>query len=336
MNHLDRRDFLGLTLAAGAATALPAWARTSHRGIRPMADTYFDVVPVGDKDNAFAIIGEGGNSLLINDGDSSLLIDTKFGPFGDVLFDDTKKLGAGDNLTVLNTHHHGDHTGGNHAFRDKAEIFAHPNAFPRIEGNMDWFRGMSDDAVQQLKDMPADKRELAEASVMKYAERIGQLESKAFEPTSQIIEPQEFIACGSIELELYYMGDGHTDNDLIVLCRELNFVHTGDFVFNGWNAFMDANGGCDPRNWRNILRNIRQFGNDTTTFIPGHGPLGSRSMLDVQIKYIEDIFESVGESVRDGITREQVTETTYGFQQGLDADWIRPIANGFIYDLLQE
>ncbi len=332
MNPLDRRDFLGLTLAAGAAAALPAWARP-HRADN---NTFFEVVPVGDKGNAFAILGEGGNSLLINDGDSSLLVDCKNGPFGQVLLDDIRKLGAGDDLTVLNTHHHGDHTAGNIAFRESSNIIAHANTLPRIDANMEWYQRMGEQAVRQLDELPADKRAMAETAVMSYAERLSSLEADMFRPTSPVIEPREFIACGSIEIELYRMGNGHTDNDLIVYCRELNLVHTGDLVFNRVHPFMDADGGCDPRNWRNVLRNVRQFGDDDTTVIPGHGSVGTKSVIDGQIKYIEDIFEAVADSISKGMTREQVTETTYGFQQGVSVDWIRPIANGFIYDLLQE
>lgn len=332
MTTLDRRSFLGLTLATGAAAAMPAWARAA----RSRAETYFDVVPIGDKGNAFALQGEGGNSLLIMDGDSAVLVDTKLGPFGEVLLDDIRKLGAGDNLTVLNTHHHGDHTAGNIAFKESAEILAHENAMPRFEASLDWYRSMGEQAVRQLDQLSAEKRAMAEDAIMSYAQRLGEMEADMFRATSPVIEPQEFIACGSIEIELYNMGNGHTDNDLIVFCRELNLVHTGDLVFNGWNPFMDTDGGCDPRRWRNVLRNIRQFGNDKTTIIPGHGDVGTKAVLDGQIKYIEDIFESVGQSVQDGLSREQVTEITYGFQQGLGGDWIRPIANGFIYDLLQE
>lgn len=332
MNALDRRDFMTLALAASAAAALPAFARTRRRA----ADTYFDVVPIGDKGNAFAILGEGGNSLLINDGGSSLLVDCKNGPFGQVLLDDIRKLGAGDNLTVINTHHHGDHTAGNFAFKDAAEIIAHENAIPRIDANMDWYRSMGEQAVRQIDQMPDDKQAMAEAAVMAYAEKLGDMTPAMFAPETPVLEPQEFVACGSIELELYRMGKGHTDNDLVTHCRELNLVHTGDLVFNGVNPYMDADGGCDPRNWVNVLRNIQQFGNDNTAIIPGHGDVSSKAALDGQIKYIEDIFDAVAKSIEDGMSREQVTKTTYGFQQGLGGEWIRPIANGFIYDLLQE
>lgn len=331
-NQLDRRDFLGLTLATGAAAALPAWASTARRS----ADTYFDVVPIGDNGNAFALQGEGGNSLLITDGDSALLVDCKNGPFGQILLDDIRKLGAGDNLTVLNTHHHGDHTAGNIAFKETAEIIAHENAMPRFEASMDWYRSMGEQAVRQLDQLPAEKRAMAEDAVMAYAQRLGEMDADMFRADTPVLEPKEFIACGSIEIELYRMGNGHTDNDLIVYCRELNLVHTGDLVFNRVNPFMDADAECDPRNWRNILRNVKQFGNDSTTVIPGHGGIGDKSLLDGQISYIENIFEAVGKSISDGLSREQVTETTYGFQQGLGGEWIRPIANGFIYDLLQE
>ncbi|MEO0611443.1 MAG: MBL fold metallo-hydrolase [Planctomycetota bacterium] len=332
MNHLDRRDFLGLALAAGAAIALPAWARAARRS----ADTYFDVVPIGDKGNAFAIQGEGGNSLLIMDGDSALLVDCKNGPFGQVLLDDIRKLGAGDNLTVLNTHHHGDHTAGNFAFKGSAEIMAHGNALPRIDASMDWYRSMGEQAVRQLDQLPADKRALAEDAVMAYAQKLGEMTADMFRPDTPVSEPKKVIACGGIDVELHSMGSGHTDNDLVVYCRELNLIHTGDLVFNNVHPFMDANGGCEPRNWQGVLRGIQRLGNDDTRIVPGHGAIGDKAVLNGQIAYIDNIIASVGESIEAGMTREQVTETTYEFQQGVNVDWIRPIANGFVYDMLQK
>ncbi|MEL6498472.1 MAG: hypothetical protein AAFQ31_08075, partial [Planctomycetota bacterium] len=83
-------------------------------------------------------------------------------------------------------------------------------------------------------------------------------------------------------------------------------------------------------------RGIQRLGNDDTRIVPGHGAIGDKAVLNGQIAYIDNIIASVGESIEAGMTREQVTETTYEFQQGVNVDWIRPIANGFVYDMLQK
>ncbi|MEO1582997.1 MAG: MBL fold metallo-hydrolase [Planctomycetota bacterium] len=337
MDSLDRRDFLGLTLAAGAAAALPApLALARPRRRSSLEGTFFDASPLGGSGNASAILGEGGNSLLLKSGDASLLVDSKLGPFGRVLLDDIRKLGAGRDLTVLNTHHHGDHTGGNHAFKDAALVRAHENAFPKFEASMDWYRSMGEQAVRQLDQMPADKRGLAEPAIMDYAERLADLAAGDFLPDTPITEPETIIDIGGLTVMLYAYGPGHTDNDVVVSIPELNIIHTGDLVFNGWNPFMDANGGCDPRNWVGVLENVEKLCDADTIVVPGHGEIGDVSIIRGQIAYIQRIFQEVGRSIGQEQTREQVTETTYAFQHGLGGEWIRPIANGFIYDLLQE
>lgn len=320
---------MGLLVAASAAAALPAWAR------RPRLEhTYFDHARLREGVGAFVLTGEGGNSLLFTEGDAALLVDCKNAPFGAVLRADIQTLGAGGALTVINSHHHGDHTAGNHAFAGTAAIHAHANAIPRIPANMDWYRAMGEQAARQLRQMPEDKRALAEKAITDYAQRLASLTPENFTPDHVITQATATIPIGSAALETHHFGPGHTDNDVIVRLPAQNIIHTGDLVFNRVNPFMDVNGGCDPRNWIAVLGKLAALCDAQTVVIPGHGEVGDRSVITAQADYIERLIEAVRADLAAGVSRDDAVAKTYPFQEGFGFDQGRQVANGFVYDML--
>ena len=131
--EISRRGFLGLGLAASAGLAvLPraAWALQSagQPAAKPAAGatkTLFEWKSLHAK--AWAAIGQGGNSLVITDAGETLLIDTKMPVFGDILRREAEST-VGTLTMVLNTHHHADHTGGNHAFTKDLPLLSHKKA----------------------------------------------------------------------------------------------------------------------------------------------------------------------------------------------------------------
>ncbi|MGP1272244.1 MAG: MBL fold metallo-hydrolase [Phycisphaerales bacterium] len=328
MTTLDRREFLGLSLAAGAALTLPAFGRTR------LDHEYFEFKALADPGRAFSLIGEGGNSLLLNGDGASLLVDCKNAPFGGVLLKDCKALGMHETLTVVNTHHHGDHTAGNHAFLDAAEIIAHEACLPRIDGNMDWYRSMGEQAVRQLRQMPPEKQAIAEGPIMAYARKLRDLTPDQFRPENALSAEHTRLDIGGSEVELHHFGPGHTDNDLVVRIPSLNILHTGDLVFHRVNPFMDANGGCDAMGWLGVLRRVEALCDADTIVMPGHGEVGDRSVIAGQIEYIEKLIEAVQAAVDTGTPRETVVATTFPFQEGFGFDQGRQVANGFVYDML--
>jgi glyoxylase-like metal-dependent hydrolase (beta-lactamase superfamily II) len=320
---------MGLIVAVGAAAALPGWTR------RPRLEhTYFDHARLREGAGAFALLGEGGNSLLFTDGDAALLVDCKNAPFGAVLRADIATLGAGSALTVINSHHHGDHTAGNHAFVGSAAVYAHANAIPRIPANMDWYRAMGEQAARQLRQMPEDKRALAEKAITDYAQRLASLAPENFTPAHAITDPSTTMPIGAASVETHHFGAGHTDNDVVVRLPAHNVVHTGDLVFNRVNPFMDANGGCDPRNWIAVLGKIAGLCDDKTVVVPGHGEVGDRSIITAQAEYIERLIDAVKADLASGLGRDDAVAKTYAFQEGFGFDQGRQVANGFIYDML--
>lgn len=339
MHTLDRRDFLGLAVAAGAATALPAFGRVAPHSSDRLDHTYFQHASLRRGDTIHGIMGEGGNSLLLVTDDASLLIDCKNAPFGRVLKNDCVTLGARTGhkqLVVVNTHHHGDHTAGNHAFNEGSTIWCHQNAIPRFEGNMDWYRAMGQQAVRQLRMMPEDKAELARDAIMAYAEKLSDLTPGHFTPPTSIDTERFELDLGGRSATVHHFGPGHTDNDLVVHLEDANVVHTGDLVFHRFNPFMDPNGGCDPRRWIDVLKNVDGLCDADTVVVPGHGAIGDRSIIAGQIEYIERLFEAVAAEIKTGTSREAIIAKTFDFQQGFSLEMGRTASNSFVYDLLTQ
>jgi len=130
---LDRRRFSVATLAIAATPFILASAVKASR--RAVADkTFFQWSKLGERVH-FAE-GGGGNVLYIPGDGESILIDCKNAGLGDTLKREAEALGPAI-ATTINTHHHGDHTGGNYAFSDSTELVAYKTAKPRIAAQME-------------------------------------------------------------------------------------------------------------------------------------------------------------------------------------------------------
>src|SRR5579862_7016969 len=106
---LDRRQFLA---SAGFAAAALAIRPRLGLAVPDPVQTFFTWKPLSE--DAWVGFGEGGNTLVLMGQSGSALIDCKNAPFGACLRREAEALGSAVKL-VINTHHHADHTGGNHA-----------------------------------------------------------------------------------------------------------------------------------------------------------------------------------------------------------------------------
>jgi len=139
---VSRRAFVMTSLATLALPRLAPGRSASWRSPAPApAPRQFADVPLQSvkvRDNVFFITERGGNSMLIVTRNGPVLIDTKMPASGRLLLDESKKYADGSAPKfVINTHHHFDHTGGNAAFDDAAEMIAHRNLSPRMQAHLD-------------------------------------------------------------------------------------------------------------------------------------------------------------------------------------------------------
>ncbi len=189
--------------------------------------------------NISMLIGQGGNIGVSAGSDGILIIDDQFAPLAGRIKTAIEALGSDVPKFLLNTHFHGDHTGGNIEFGAESLIVAHENVRMRMAAS----------------DQPA-----VALPVVTFDDDVT-------------------IHFNGEDVTLIHMPNGHTDTDSVVMFSESNVIHMGDHFFNGGFPFVDlANGGTVQGYLSNLERALSWIGDDTAV-IPGHGPLATKSDL---------------------------------------------------------
>lgn len=141
---------------------------------------------------------------------------------------------------LINTHHHGDHTSGNIAFKGLINhVLAHENSL-------------------------VNQKKVAESAVAGGKQIVEQLyPDMVFQTKFQFTNAKDTVAA-------HYFGAGHTNGDAMIHFENQNAVHMGDLVFNRRYPFIDKSAGADIGNWIKLLdKAIATFGSKTS-YIFGH------------------------------------------------------------------
>lgn len=186
--------------------------------------------------------GAGGNIGISAGEDGVLIIDSQFAPLSGKISAAIDKLGKGKPKYLLNTHWHGDHTGGNANFAKTADIIAHRNV---------------------------RKRMAASSKVVK-----GALPVITFNQNLTLNFNGDTI-------HAIHFPSGHTDGDSVIIFTKANVVHMGDHFFAGRFPYIDVGSGGAPKGYlKNVSRVLKTEILDDTKIIPGHGPLSTRTDLE--------------------------------------------------------
>ena len=181
---------------------------------------------------------QGGNALVLVAGGQALLVDCKNPPYGPALRRDASAMG-GTLTTVVNTHHHADHTGGNAAFTNNLAVVAHAKGAPRTRAQIARYKAA-------LEGLPADSEFSKDARAM--LDALASRGEDAWAPTRTITTREE-LQIGGERVVLEPIGPAHTDNDLAVFLPGKNILHTGDLCFHKLHPFVDPSGGSDIEGW---------------------------------------------------------------------------------------
>ncbi|MCC5925575.1 MAG: MBL fold metallo-hydrolase [Bacteroidetes bacterium] len=182
---------------------------------------------------------------------------------------------------LLNTHHHGDHTGGNGVFRPQTErIVAHENV-PDLQRMQSQMRGGDSDNA--------------------YADT-----TFASEWSTQI---------GDETITAQHYGPAHTGGDAVIHFEQADIIHMGDLVFNGVYPFIDEGGGANIANWIVLLETVATKYTDETHYIFGHGQpskgiIGSKEDVLNMRDYLSALLEHVQQSMQAGQSREEALSIT--------------------------
>jgi cyclase len=221
----------GTLFAAGLAFARPQGGDVAIQ-VRPVAG------PVS------LLEGKGGNIGVSAGPDGVWMIDCQYADMAPKIQAALAGLSKEPLRFVLNTHWHGDHTGGNEVFAAFAPIVAHANVRERMS------RTSTRGGRTQL---PAPTRA---------------------QPGVTFEHGVRMYANGD-EIEVRHVGPAHTDGDSIVWFKQSNVVHLGDTFFNGRFPFVDLDSGGSVRGLSAVVEGLLKELPKDARLIPGHGPLGS-------------------------------------------------------------
>jgi cyclase len=229
------------------------------------ANVEIKAIPVAK--NVYMLQGAGGNIGVSVGPDGILIVDDQFAPLAGKIAAALQQLNPGKLKFVLNTHHHGDHTGGNAQFGREAHIIAHANVRKRLGG----------DKAQGKAGLP----------IVTFDDSLS-------------------IHFNGEEIKAIHVAPAHTDNDSIIYFTGANVIHFGDTFFSGRFPNIDLNGGGSVRGFvQNVANAIVKTPADAK-LIPGHGPLSTTKELREFHQMLVETSAIVEKAIDAGKTLEQV------------------------------
>ncbi|MEP6919586.1 MAG: MBL fold metallo-hydrolase [bacterium] len=244
--------------------------------------------------NVYLLEGSGGNIGVSVGKDGILIVDDQFAPLADKIKGALKTLGDGKLKFVLNTHWHGDHTGGNVVFGPEAPIIAHDNVRKRLatEQHQEFFK-------RTTPPSPAEA-----------------LPVITFDSSLSVHFNGE-------EIKVIHFPHGHTDGDSVIFFTGSNVVHMGDDMFATRFPFVDLESGGSVQG---LIKNIAEIIPKLPAgvkLIPGHGPVSTVDDLKAYHRMLVETTDIVAQKMKVGKTLEQMKK------EGLPEKW-KEWGTGFI------
>jgi glyoxylase-like metal-dependent hydrolase (beta-lactamase superfamily II) len=281
---ISRRGFLTSSSLAMAASALN-WRTLLAEGVMRMPD---DLTLVRGTIGSFT--GTGGTIGWHIDAKSVIVVDSQFPATAKTCLDQVNARTNSRQLDYLvNTHHHGDHTGGNPVFRPVAKkILAHVNV-PRLQ-------------------LEAADRAAKAAPAGAPAQPAQVVADTTFEKTWRQPVGDEVMA-------LTYYGPAHTSGDAVVYFEKANVAHVGDLVFNRRHPYIDRPAGASIANWIKALEGIVADHPKDTIYIFGHaGPNFAATGANAELLYMRDyctaLLDFVRGEIKAGKSKDVVSKIT--------------------------
>jgi glyoxylase-like metal-dependent hydrolase (beta-lactamase superfamily II) len=228
------------------------------------------------------IFSEKGGTILFHISKKGIVVvDTQFPDAAAHLIEELKKKTEKPFKLLINTHHHGDHTAGNIAFKDLVStVVAHENSKINQEANA-------------KKNKNEDKQLYPNTTfTTTWSKKIGKE-----------------------KIVLYYFGAAHTNGDSLVHLQKANIVHMGDLVFNRRHPYIDKTAGADIKNWIIVLNKAITTFDFDTKFVCGHAATGydvivGKEDIKAFANYLQKVLDYTQEQITAGKTKEEILKAT--------------------------
>jgi glyoxylase-like metal-dependent hydrolase (beta-lactamase superfamily II) len=234
--------------------------------------------------SVYLLEGQGGNIAASVGPDGLLIVDDQFAPLAGKIKAALRAIDKGDLEYVLNTHWHGDHTGGNPVFGLEALIVAHENVRKRLS------------TEQTVRGQKVPPMAAAGLPVITFDDGLT-------------------IHFNGEAIRMIHAEPGHTDTDSLIYFPQSNVLHMGDDFVNGRFPFVDlGSGGRIQGIARTVARVLEQFPADVE-IIPGHGALAGRAELELYQRMIKETMQAVKAGIESGRSLAEIQRA------GLSQEW---------------
>jgi cyclase len=245
----------------------------------------------------YMLEGQGGNIGVSAGDDGVILIDTEFAPLTPKIQAAVTAISNKPIRFVINTHWHGDHTGGNENFAVAgAVILAHDNVRKRL-------------SVDQFVEL--------------FNRKVPASPAKAL-PIVTFSEDVTLHFNGE-NIHVMHVNPAHTDGDAIVHFEKANVVHTGD-VFVASYPIVDWSSGGRFDGFVEAADRLLAIGDDKTQLIPGHGPLSDKTLLKAWKEMLTGVRDRVKAEIAAGKNVEQIkaAKPTANWDKRYGAGMVKP------------
>jgi glyoxylase-like metal-dependent hydrolase (beta-lactamase superfamily II) len=214
----------------------------------------------------YMLEGAGGNIGVSVGSGGILIVDNQFEALAEKIRNALKNLGDGQLKFVINTHFHGDHTGGNAVFGAEAHIISHANVRKRL----------------QIESPPQDA-----LPVVTFGDSLS-------------------IHFNGEEIRVIHFPKSHTDGDSVIFFTGSNVVHMGDLFFSGRFPYVDLDSGGDVEGLvKNIAKILTELPSDAK-LIPGHGPLSDIDDLKTYHRMLVATTDLIRNQIKEGKSLDEI------------------------------
>jgi cyclase len=229
-------------------------------------------------EGVYMLTGSGGNIGLSVGKSGTYVIDDQYAPLTDKILAAIRAITPEPVRFVVNTHWHGDHTGGNENMgKTGALLVAHENVRRRMSAEQF-------NATFDRKTPPSPEGAL---------------------PVVTFTDAVTFHWNGD-EIRVYHVPPAHTDGDAIVHFVKANVVHAGDVFFNGGYPYVDVSSGGRIDGVIAAAERVLGGIDDKTRIIPGHGPVGTKADLQAYRDVLKTLRDRIAKLKAEGRSRDEV------------------------------
>ncbi|HEY2861193.1 MAG TPA: MBL fold metallo-hydrolase [Terracidiphilus sp.] len=281
---LNRRSFLEMGFAAGAAALAPRWvtaqaAPATDRAAQMRAAAANAAIKTTKLyDNLYLLQGAGGNMAVQTGADGKLLIDSSYSTAVPKLREALAALGNDPAHVLINTHWHIDHTDGNEGMHASGfSIYAHHMTRERL----------------------SKPSEIKLFNMSLPAAPSGALPVITFNDTMHLWHNGD-------SLDLVHFDPAHTDTDIYIHFHTADVLHAGDVWFNGTYPFIDESSGGSIGGMIGGEERLLALAGADTKIIPGHGPLGTKNQLQQTRDMLATVRDRVAALKKSGASEQEV------------------------------